>query len=43
MLKNALHEMIVEEFGEVMVSTSITTSGKSAKILNGVNQYSLRA
>jgi len=43
MQKNALHEMIAEEFGEVMVPTSITTSGKSAKILNGINQYSLRA
>jgi len=43
MLKNALYEMIAEEFGEATVSMSITTSGKSAKILNGINQYSLRA
>jgi len=43
MLKNALREMIAEEFGEATVSTNITTNGKSAKILNGVNQYSLKA
>jgi len=35
--------MIVKKFGAASTSSGITTTGKSAKILNGVNQYSLRA
>jgi len=43
MLKSASQEMIVEEFRSVSTSAGITTMGKSEKILNGVNQYSMRA
>ena len=43
MLKHAFREMIVEEFGTVSASAGTTSTSKSAKILNGVNQYSVRA
>jgi len=35
--------MIGEEFGEALASMSITTNGKSAKILSSINHYSLQA
>jgi len=35
--------MIAEEIGEASASTSITNSTKSAKLLSGINQYSLWA
>jgi len=34
--------MIVEEFGTVLALAGTASTGKSAKILNGVNQYSVR-
>jgi len=35
--------MFTEEIGAVTTSSGTSSSGKSTKILNGVNQYSLKA